>query len=333
MCTTLRCAVLCWQALLAVALGLPPAYFRRLPQTNAATNILTLEPAADGSGAGPAVTLECLNQVGGSGSGRTGQARVPSPLLKRRPPRNRCPVITGNSKVLHILTSRAVGQMHACRPWLPSVSALCPPALPSAPGLPACSRPAAPSRTTRRPASTAWRCCRPPPRQRALRHARACCPKPRWDRLHACVHAVRLRWRRVSWHRQQQRASFLIQTDASVPRIMCLSWEGKGARAPTHEAGTRRCLPCTHAVGGACVGVLSSCLARAPCTASLPPCIPSAPGPVNSRMLKCRLVTCLTIPSELPTYPLRCSSDCNHDKHTAAPSLASDLHICIYICS
>lgn len=50
------------QALLAVALGLPPAYFRRLPQTNGALNILTLAPPKHAEQQ-PSVTLECLNQV------------------------------------------------------------------------------------------------------------------------------------------------------------------------------------------------------------------------------------------------------------------------------
>ncbi|GLI62813.1 hypothetical protein VaNZ11_005562 [Volvox africanus] len=64
------------QALVATALGLPPSYFRRLPQNNAALSIFDLEPMRSGSsckgsssgsrGSGgdsnPLVTLSCLNQ-------------------------------------------------------------------------------------------------------------------------------------------------------------------------------------------------------------------------------------------------------------------------------
>ncbi|GIL60957.1 hypothetical protein Vafri_15756, partial [Volvox africanus] len=68
------------QALVATALGLPPSYFRRLPQNNAALSIFDLEPmrssgsssgsssagSSAGSGSGgnfnPLVTLSCLNQ-------------------------------------------------------------------------------------------------------------------------------------------------------------------------------------------------------------------------------------------------------------------------------
>ncbi|GLC39822.1 hypothetical protein PLESTB_001385600 [Pleodorina starrii] len=67
------------QALVATALGLPPSYFRRLPQNNAALSIFDLEPGADGSGSGggggggdgdfpgprpppPQIILSCLNQ-------------------------------------------------------------------------------------------------------------------------------------------------------------------------------------------------------------------------------------------------------------------------------
>ena len=50
------------QALLATALGLPPAYFRRLTQTNAATSVLDFAPAADGP---PTLTVDRINQVGG----------------------------------------------------------------------------------------------------------------------------------------------------------------------------------------------------------------------------------------------------------------------------
>ncbi|GIL69202.1 hypothetical protein Vretifemale_160 [Volvox reticuliferus] len=63
------------QALVATALGLPPSYFRRLPQNNAALSIFDLEPVCSasnngssdsgtgtGSGGRPLVTLSCLNQ-------------------------------------------------------------------------------------------------------------------------------------------------------------------------------------------------------------------------------------------------------------------------------
>ncbi|GFR47128.1 hypothetical protein Agub_g8815 [Astrephomene gubernaculifera] len=49
------------QALLATALGLPPPYFRRLAQNNAALSVLDFSPAPDG-GSLPEVTLACLNQ-------------------------------------------------------------------------------------------------------------------------------------------------------------------------------------------------------------------------------------------------------------------------------
>ncbi|KAG2487481.1 hypothetical protein HYH03_013902 [Edaphochlamys debaryana] len=48
------------QALVGTALGLPPSYFRRLPQNNAALSVLDLRPG-DGGGA-PEVALSCLNQ-------------------------------------------------------------------------------------------------------------------------------------------------------------------------------------------------------------------------------------------------------------------------------
>ncbi|GLC74879.1 hypothetical protein PLESTF_001567300 [Pleodorina starrii] len=64
------------QALVATALGLPPSYFRRLPQNNAALSIFDLEPGVNGSGGGgggggefpgprpppPQIILSCLNQ-------------------------------------------------------------------------------------------------------------------------------------------------------------------------------------------------------------------------------------------------------------------------------
>lgn len=49
------------QALVATALGLPPRYFRRLPQNNAALSIFDFAPAPGGSGP-PTVDLVCLNQ-------------------------------------------------------------------------------------------------------------------------------------------------------------------------------------------------------------------------------------------------------------------------------
>ncbi|KAG2424795.1 hypothetical protein HXX76_014219 [Chlamydomonas incerta] len=50
------------QALVATALGLPPHFFRRLPQNNAALSVLDFTPAAAGAGSAPHVTLNCLNQ-------------------------------------------------------------------------------------------------------------------------------------------------------------------------------------------------------------------------------------------------------------------------------
>ena len=52
------------QALVATAIGLPPTYFRRLLQNNAATTVLDFQPNGDGP---PRVNLDRLNQVG-SGS-------------------------------------------------------------------------------------------------------------------------------------------------------------------------------------------------------------------------------------------------------------------------
>lgn len=48
------------QALLATALGLPPAFFRRLTQTNAATSVLDFQPNGD---APPTLTVDRINQV------------------------------------------------------------------------------------------------------------------------------------------------------------------------------------------------------------------------------------------------------------------------------
>ncbi|PNH01699.1 hypothetical protein TSOC_012395 [Tetrabaena socialis] len=57
------------QGLVAIALGLPPSYFRRLPQNNAALSVIQLDPAQlQPAGNGhtttqpPVVTLVCLNQ-------------------------------------------------------------------------------------------------------------------------------------------------------------------------------------------------------------------------------------------------------------------------------
>jgi probable phosphoglycerate mutase len=52
------------QALLAVALGLPPSYFRKLPQSNAASNEVCLSPGP-GPGAPPVVRLLRVNQSPG----------------------------------------------------------------------------------------------------------------------------------------------------------------------------------------------------------------------------------------------------------------------------
>lgn len=49
------------QALVATAIGLPPTYFRRLLQNNAATTVLDFQPNGDGP---PRVNLDRLNQVG-----------------------------------------------------------------------------------------------------------------------------------------------------------------------------------------------------------------------------------------------------------------------------
>eukprot|EP00198_Chlamydomonas_reinhardtii_P012884 XP_001702221.1 phosphoglycerate mutase [Chlamydomonas reinhardtii] len=49
------------QGLVATALGLPPQYFRRLPQNNAALSVLDFTPAT-ATGSAPHVTLSCLNQ-------------------------------------------------------------------------------------------------------------------------------------------------------------------------------------------------------------------------------------------------------------------------------
>ena len=48
------------QALVATAIGLPPTYFRRLLQNNAATTVLDFQPTQDGP---PRVNLDRLNQV------------------------------------------------------------------------------------------------------------------------------------------------------------------------------------------------------------------------------------------------------------------------------
>lgn len=48
------------QALVATAIGLPPTYFRRLLQNNAATTVLDFQPTKDGP---PRVYLDRLNQV------------------------------------------------------------------------------------------------------------------------------------------------------------------------------------------------------------------------------------------------------------------------------
>lgn len=49
------------QALVATAIGLPPTYFRRLLQNNAATTVLDFQPSKDGP---PRVNVDRLNQVG-----------------------------------------------------------------------------------------------------------------------------------------------------------------------------------------------------------------------------------------------------------------------------
>lgn len=49
------------QALVATAIGLPPTYFRRLLQNNAATTVLDFQPNGDGP---PRVNVDRLNQVG-----------------------------------------------------------------------------------------------------------------------------------------------------------------------------------------------------------------------------------------------------------------------------
>lgn len=48
------------QALVATAIGLPPTYFRRLLQNNAATTVLDFQPNKDGP---PRVNVDRLNQV------------------------------------------------------------------------------------------------------------------------------------------------------------------------------------------------------------------------------------------------------------------------------
>jgi probable phosphoglycerate mutase len=56
------------QGLIGTALGLPPVYFRRLLQSNAATSVLDFSPG--GVNGQPRVTLDRLNQVIGEiGSG------------------------------------------------------------------------------------------------------------------------------------------------------------------------------------------------------------------------------------------------------------------------
>ena len=49
------------QALVATAIGLPPTYFRRLLQNNAATTVLDFQP---NDGGPPRVNVDRLNQVG-----------------------------------------------------------------------------------------------------------------------------------------------------------------------------------------------------------------------------------------------------------------------------
>ena len=49
------------QALLNTALGLPPTFFRRLLQTNAATSVIDFQPNGDGP---PICTIDRMNQVG-----------------------------------------------------------------------------------------------------------------------------------------------------------------------------------------------------------------------------------------------------------------------------
>lgn len=46
--------------MLATALGLPPTFFRRLTQTNAATSVLDFAPAGDGP---PTLTVDRMNQA------------------------------------------------------------------------------------------------------------------------------------------------------------------------------------------------------------------------------------------------------------------------------
>ncbi len=48
------------QALLNTALGLPPTFFRRLLQTNAATSVIDFQPNGDGP---PTRTIDRMNQV------------------------------------------------------------------------------------------------------------------------------------------------------------------------------------------------------------------------------------------------------------------------------
>jgi 2-carboxy-D-arabinitol-1-phosphatase len=49
------------QALIATAVGLPPEYFRRLLQSNAASTVLDFMPRV--AGEPPVVTIDRLNQV------------------------------------------------------------------------------------------------------------------------------------------------------------------------------------------------------------------------------------------------------------------------------
>ena len=49
------------QALLNTALDLPPSFFRRLLQSNAATSVIDFQPAGDKS---PLRTIDRMNQVG-----------------------------------------------------------------------------------------------------------------------------------------------------------------------------------------------------------------------------------------------------------------------------
>ena len=50
------------QALLCTALGLPPAFFRRFSQSNAAFTVIDFTPAADGKGP-PTARVERVNQA------------------------------------------------------------------------------------------------------------------------------------------------------------------------------------------------------------------------------------------------------------------------------